>query len=114
MPTTAQTLALVLHELATNSAKYGALSTLSGRLSIKWEARARQLEVAWKETGGPAVHVPKSRGFGTKSVITSVETQLGGVVRFDWRTEGLICHLSVPLGDIDTSDQGLILDSQAG
>jgi PAS domain S-box-containing protein len=114
-PTTAQTLALVFHELATNSAKYGALSTLSGRLSIKWEARGELLEVRWKETGGPTVHVPTSRGFGTRSVIASIETQLGGVVEFDWRSEGVICRLTVPLGVItDVSNQGLALNSHAG
>lgn len=113
-PTTAQTLALVFHELATNSAKYGALSTLSGRLSIGWETQADRLELVWTETGGPTVHVPKSRGFGTRSVIASVETQLDGAVQFDWRSEGVICRLSVPLGDIGESDQGLVLDSQAG
>jgi PAS domain S-box-containing protein len=113
-PTTAQTLALVLHELATNSAKYGALSTLSGRLSIGWETRAEGLEVMWRETGGPTVQAPRSRGFGTRSVIASVETQLGGAVKFDWRAEGVICQLTVPLGDLGGSDQVAILDSQAG
>ena len=96
-PATAQTLALALHELATNSAKYGALSCRSGRLSIKWRLEAQSLELEWKETGGPSVEKPKSRGFGTKSVIASIETQLGGRIAFDWRSEGLICHLVVPL-----------------
>ena len=96
-PATAQTLALALHELVTNSAKYGALSTLSGRLTIKWEVRADILEIVWEERDGPAVEKPVSRGFGMKSVIASVESQLGGQARFDWRSEGLICRLSVPL-----------------
>jgi PAS domain S-box-containing protein len=96
-PATAQTLALALHELVTNSAKYGALSTLSGRLTIKWEVRADMLEILWEERDGPAVEKPVSRGFGTKSVIASIESQLGGQARFDWRSEGLICRLSVPL-----------------
>jgi two-component sensor histidine kinase/CheY-like chemotaxis protein len=96
-PATAQTLALVLHELVTNSAKYGALSTLSGRLSIRWETDVDILILAWEETGGPKVHKPTSRGFGTRSVIASIESQLGGRAEFDWRSEGLICRLSVPL-----------------
>jgi two-component sensor histidine kinase/CheY-like chemotaxis protein len=96
-PATAQTLALALHELVTNSAKYGALSTLSGRLSVRWENRADHLTLAWEENGGPAVEKPASRGFGTRSVIASVESQLGGKAEFDWRSEGLICRLSVPL-----------------
>ena len=52
-PATAQTLALALHELVTNSAKYGALSTLSGRLSIKWEIEADVLQMVWEEKDGP-------------------------------------------------------------
>jgi PAS domain S-box-containing protein len=96
-PATAQTLALALHELVTNSAKYGSLSTLSGRLSIRWEIQADDLVLEWEETGGPLVHKPASRGFGTKSVIASIESQLGGQAQFDWRSEGLICRLLVPL-----------------
>lgn len=113
-PTTAQTLALVLHELATNSAKYGALSTLSGRLALGWETPAGRLQLKWEETGGPIVQVPRSRGFGTRSVIASIETQLGGDVRFDWRSEGVICHLTVPLGPVGDSEQRFLLDSQTG
>src|SRR6185312_14825418 len=96
-PATAQTLALALHELVTNSAKYGALSTLSGRLRIRWDVRSDALQLVWEERGGPAVEKPISRGFGTRSVIASIETQLGGKAEFDWREEGLICRLSVPL-----------------
>jgi two-component sensor histidine kinase/CheY-like chemotaxis protein len=97
-PATAQTLALALHELVTNSAKYGALSMLSGRISLKWQIEAEDLlMLAWEEMGGPLVQKPTSRGFGTRSVIASVESQLGGQADFDWRPEGLICRLSVPL-----------------
>jgi PAS domain S-box-containing protein len=96
-PATAQTLALALHELVTNSAKYGALSTLSGQLSIAWNAENDMLALTWIETGGPRVRVPTSRGFGTRSLIASVESQLGGSALFDWRAEGLVCRLSVPL-----------------
>jgi len=96
-PATAQTLAMALHELVTNSAKYGALSTLSGRLTIKWEIVADLLQILWEERDGPSVDRPVTRGFGTKSVIASIESQLGGRADFDWRTEGLVCRLSVPL-----------------
>jgi PAS domain S-box-containing protein len=104
-PATAQTLALALHELVTNSAKYGALSTLSGRLSIKWENRGDTLQMLWEERDGPPVEKPVSRGFGTRSVIASIESQLGGQAEFDWRPEGLICRLSVPLQPDDTTRQ---------
>ncbi|MGH6642691.1 MAG: sensor histidine kinase, partial [Bradyrhizobium sp.] len=96
-PATAQTVALALHELVTNSAKYGALSTLTGRLSVSWELKSGLLDIVWMETGGPAVEIPASRGFGTRSVIASIESQLGGKAEFDWRPEGLVCRLSVPL-----------------
>ncbi len=95
-PATAQTLALALHELVTNSAKYGALSASTGRVLIRWEVRPGILVVTWEETGGPRVERPTVRGFGTRSVIASVESQLGGEAIFDWRSEGLICRLSVP------------------
>jgi PAS domain S-box-containing protein len=96
-PATAQTLALALHELVTNSAKYGALSTLSGRLSLHWAIQGDALELVWEEKDGPLVEKPASRGFGTRSVIASIESQLGGQADFNWRSEGLICRLSVPL-----------------
>jgi len=97
-PPTAQTLALAFHELVTNSAKYGALSAESGRVSIRWELEEEAvLALVWEETGGPEVHKPASRGFGTRSVIASIESQLGGQALFDWRSEGLICRLLVPV-----------------
>ena len=69
LPATAQTLALALHELFTNSAKYGALSTRSGRLAIGWQAENDLLTLTWEESGGPLVRTPKSRGFGTRSLL---------------------------------------------
>jgi len=97
LPATAQTLALALHELFTNSAKYGALSTRSGRLTIGWQVEDQLLTLSWEESGGPLVMTPTSRGFGTRSLLASVESQLGGQARFDWRAEGLLCRLEVPL-----------------
>jgi PAS domain S-box-containing protein len=96
-PATAQTLALALHELVTNSAKYGALSTLSGRLFVTWNDESGLLRLVWQEEGGPPVRKPTSQGFGTRSVLASIESQLGGRADFDWRSEGLLCQLSVPL-----------------
>jgi two-component sensor histidine kinase len=97
-PATAQTLALAFHELVTNSAKYGALSAEQGRVSVRWELQDEDvLTLLWEETGGPEVHKPATRGFGTRSVIASIESQLGGQALFDWRSEGLICRLLVPV-----------------
>ena len=96
-PATAQTLALALHELVTNSAKYGSLSELSGQLAIRWQVDNNVMALTWEESGGPLVRPPTTHGFGTRSLIASVETQLGGKAMFDWRTEGLVCRLVVPL-----------------
>jgi two-component sensor histidine kinase len=98
-PAIAQTLALALHELATNATKYGALSSLEGSLELAWKKLPDGLELEWRETAGPLVKAPSRPGFGTRSVIASVETQLGGRVYFDWRPEGLCCRLSVPIED---------------
>ncbi|MGN1290060.1 MAG: two-component system response regulator protein-glutamate methylesterase, partial [Bradyrhizobium sp.] len=72
-------------------------SVLPGRLAITWEVQDETLILAWVESGGPPVTKPKQKGFGTRSVIASIETQLGGRADFDWRAEGLICRLTVPL-----------------
>jgi PAS domain S-box-containing protein len=99
-PTPAQTLALALHELATNAAKYGALSSVAGRLWLSWELNGGNLQLRWSESGGPPVkQQPSPAGFGTRIIRASIEGQLGGQVRFDWRTNGLQCTLSVPLSD---------------
>jgi PAS domain S-box-containing protein len=117
-PATAQTLALALHELVTNSAKYGALSSLSGQLSIDWQVDDETLALTWEERGGPEVREPTSRGFGTRSLMASVESQLGGQAVFDWQTEGLVCRLQVPLvrkpsGSAELSGQRGVPDSEA-
>jgi two-component sensor histidine kinase len=66
---------------------------------VNWEDQAGLLRITWVETGGPRVEKPVSRGFGTRSVIASIESQLGGHAEFDWRPEGLVCRLSVPLSE---------------
>jgi PAS domain S-box-containing protein len=98
-PAAAQSLALALHELVTNAAKYGALSSVSGRVELNWELTSGTLVLRWVETGGPPTHPPSSPGFGTRIITASVEGQLGGQTTFDWRREGLQCVLSIPRGD---------------
>ena len=94
---TAQTLALALHELATNTAKYGALSAPSGRLSVNWQLEGRELIICWNERGGPAVSPPTRQGFGTSAIVAGVKHQQGGDVRFDWHEPGLDCTIRIPL-----------------
>jgi PAS domain S-box-containing protein len=98
-PRTAQTLALSLHELSTNAAKYGALSTGSGRLQVAWEQGADGLRLKWVENGGPVTKTPVSSGFGIRMITASVERQLQGQAMFDWSDEGLRCTLTIPWCD---------------
>jgi PAS domain S-box-containing protein len=98
-PATAQILALALHELATNAAKYGALSSAFGRVKLSWELRQGCLVVQWMESGGPPVSPPCSEGYGTRVIGASVERQLDGSATFDWRPEGLRFAMSIPLGE---------------
>jgi len=98
-PVTAQILALALHELATNAAKYGALSSPAGKVKLSWELKAGSLTLQWTECGGPAALPPSAQGFGTKIITASVASQLGGDATFDWRSDGLNCTLSIPVGD---------------
>ena len=92
--TAATTLGLVVHELATNSIKYGALSQPSGTLDISCMAYDSELAVIWREKGGPTIVAPKmSEGFGTKLITRSVSGQLGGCVTFEWPTEGVVVTL---------------------
>jgi PAS domain S-box-containing protein len=98
-PATAQALALALHELATNAAKHGALSSATGRVRLAWELRSGSLALHWAETGGPSVEPPAAQGYGTRVISASIERQLGGRAKFDWRREGLHCTMSIPRSD---------------
>ncbi len=100
LPATAQAVALALHELATNAAKYGALSTDTGHLRLVWTIDNEALVVDWTETGGPVAAEPKSLGFGLSIVRSSIEAQFRGGVLYEWRPEGLHCRLSIPRAQI--------------
>jgi PAS domain S-box-containing protein len=100
LPSTAQAMALALHELATNAAKYGALSTEAGRLRLHWWIGKEALELEWTETGGPTTAPPTSQGFGLTIVRSSIEAQFRGSVTYDWRPEGLRCRLAIPHAQI--------------
>lgn len=92
---TAQTMAVVCHELATNAAKYGALSVGDGRIAVAWTTAADgRLVLSWTETGGPSITVPTLEGFGTR-VLRKMVQQAQGEVRFDWRPEGLACEVAM-------------------
>lgn len=96
----AQILALAVHELATNSAKYGALGSAGGRVAVtsalKGEGNQAQLVIEWREAGGPRVKQPEREGFGTRLIKQVVAKSLRADVTMDYRPEGLIFQLTMP------------------
>ena len=94
-PNAAQAVAMTLHELATNAAKYGSLSKPKGRIDLKWVHKPDgRLILQWIEVGGPAVQMPTRQGFGSRVIKRLIE-QLKGNTRFDWRPEGLVCEITL-------------------
>jgi len=97
-PESAQAMAVALHELATNAAKYGALSGAKGQVRVEWSRAAHgQLALRWAETGGPPVNPPSRKGFGTHMMEAMIRGHEGGDVRLDWRAEGLVCEITLPM-----------------
>jgi two-component sensor histidine kinase len=93
----AQAIAVALHELATNAAKYGALSEAKGQVRVEWSRGTDgQLVLRWAELGGPPVKPPTRKGFGTHVMEAIIRGREGGGVRLDWRVEGLACEIAVP------------------
>ena len=96
--TAVTSLALALHESATNAVKYGALSKPNGAILIKWETQGEHFRLEWEETGGPAIVVPpKGQGFGSVLTERSIAIQLGGKIEYDWQRNGLKLRITVPL-----------------
>jgi two-component sensor histidine kinase len=90
------TVALVVHELATNSAKYGALSVVNGTLDVSCTVHDDDVTVKWTERGGPAIDQPSAHeGFGSKLVHRTMRSQLGGGITFDRSPDGLVATLSM-------------------
>ncbi len=99
VPAAATTLIMVLHELATNAAKHGALSTAAGRVALDWRSDGGAVELRWAESAGPPVQPPTRRGFGSTSIEQSIVSSLGGEARFDFAPAGLVCTMRLPLSD---------------
>ena len=104
MPNAALVLSMALHELATNAAKYGALSVPDGHVEVIWRLdrpvdapSGATLDLLWRERGGPAVASPPKRGFGSRLIEASVTYQLGGGVRLAFEAEGVECRFRIPL-----------------
>ena len=101
--------ALALHELATNAAKYGALSNHAGRVTLAW-AVTRQgddatLSISWREQGGPLVSPPTRKGFGSTLIERSLRSYFRGRTETDYRPEGLVFELEARLGDAAAMDE---------
>jgi PAS domain S-box-containing protein len=95
-PQSAQSIAMVLHELTTNSVKYGALSVPSGRLRVEWSREEAEIVIRWSEADGPPVKPPSHQGFGTRLIGPIVEVGLQGKLRYDWNPDGLGCEIVIP------------------
>jgi two-component sensor histidine kinase len=95
---TATALAMIFHELATNSAKHGALSSAAGALEITGANDPETLTLVWAETGGPEIgESPDLAGFGSRMVLSNLKGQLGGSIHYDWQPTGLVASLTMRL-----------------
>ena len=93
-------LALAIHELATNAVKHGALSRAEGHVFIHWSRESGdhpRLTLRWEERGGPAVSPPTGRGFGTRMIERGLAAELGGTVTIAFEPKGLVCTVDAPL-----------------
>jgi two-component sensor histidine kinase len=99
-PEAGQAMAMVLHELATNAAKHGALSTKKGRVSIRWDRRLNghppRLVLEWQEIGGPPVDAPDKPSFGISTIRDLIPYELGGRVDLALAPEGVRCRVELP------------------
>ncbi len=98
-----QAMAMVLHELVTNAAKYGALSSSDGRVSVTWNRApgngdaSASLKVAWREIAGTPIEAPIQSGFGTSLIRDLIPLELGGTVEFAFPSDGVCCSIEFPL-----------------
>jgi PAS domain S-box-containing protein len=96
-PKVAVSLAMAVHELATNATKYGSLSRDHGSVFIRWWNDEGRLKFEWKERGGPPVMQPTSRGFGTRMIERGLAAELGGLVRIHYEPDGVRCEVDAPM-----------------
>jgi two-component sensor histidine kinase/PAS domain-containing protein len=94
LPNQALALSLALHELATNAAKYGALSRPEGRVELRWKVEDDRLDLSWRESGGPLVVPPSRRGFGSLLIERALCHDLNGQTRLEFAPEGVHCWIT--------------------
>jgi PAS domain S-box-containing protein len=105
----ALSLALALHELATNAVKYGALSTPTGTIDVTWDCSAGNdpvLQFMWRESGGPVVAGPTRRGFGSRLIESTLSADFGGSVMIEYLPAGVICRFESPLSTFISASEG--------
>jgi PAS domain S-box-containing protein len=100
-PQIALMIAMAVHELATNAAKYGALSSAAGRINLGWDAKENgagpRLRLYWLEENGPPIVEPSHRGFGSRLLERGIQLELGGSTRIEFAPAGLRCEIEIPL-----------------
>jgi two-component sensor histidine kinase len=93
-------LGIAINELATNAVKYGALSNEAGKVSISWTTQNKSAErwlcIHWRETGGPPVRPPTSKGFGSRVIEHGLALELGGEITLEFSPKGIVCTINVP------------------
>ena len=108
-PKAALALSMALHELMTNAAKYGALSNAEGRVRLTWRRTksdpGQRLQLRWEETDGPPVSTPRRQGFGTRLITGGLARELGGEVRLDYPSGGVVCEIDAQLSRTGESNR---------
>jgi PAS domain S-box-containing protein len=116
-PSQAVSMSLIIHELGTNAVKYGALSTPTGTVNLSWNLGqnglgARSLTFLWQEAGGPTVHPPATRGFGSRMIARAMSENASGQARLEFPAEGVRCVLVMPLSIAEELNGSLAVGSQ--
>lgn len=117
-PRAVLTLAMAVHELTTNAAKYGALSAPGGRVEVQWRPvsgknRQSQLYIEWVEHGGPSVVEPEQHGFGSKLIEGSIAAELGGEAQLIFRPDGLRCEIIIPMKTATVDARAIVGDGSS-
>ena len=98
-PKTSVSIAMAIHELATNAVKYGSFSNDDGQVSVTWRVESGRLTLEWRERGGPPVQPPGRRGFGSRMIERGLAAELGGQVKIDFDPEGVVCRVDAPFNE---------------
>ena len=99
-PKSAVAISIALHELGTNALKYGALSSERGSVAVRWTINGGRFRLTWEEIGGPPVHPPSSKGFGSRMIERGLAVELQGSAKIDYRPTGVVCAIDAPLSVI--------------